>query len=160
MLRISAASGPDISMMSPSTYASLCRTVEALQHGQRATDFDFLDQDRLFRIRHGFVHRLFDALAQAFEAQVKPLSRAFLDVQDVVHRDAVRPGMQPAPGIKLREPRHDTHEDFLRRVLGILLVPEHPKREPVDLRLQFAHDDVQGSTIPVDREPYGFFQWG
>jgi hypothetical protein len=33
---------------------------------------------------------------------VQSLNRALLDVQDVVHREPVRPRLQPAPEAKLR----------------------------------------------------------
>ena len=103
-----------------------------------------------------------EVLGEPLEAEVKTLDRALLDVEDVVHRHPIRPGLQAAPEVELRQPRDDADEDLLRRVLGVLAVPQHPEREAVDVGLKGSHQAVERLAVAVDGlpgdllEPIGF----
>jgi hypothetical protein len=90
---------------------------------------------------------------EPLEAEMKTLDRALLHVEDEVHRHPIRPRLQAAPEVELRQPRDDADEDLLCRVLGVLPVPEHPQREPVDIGLKGAHQALECLAVAVDGLP-------
>ena len=78
---------------------------------------------------------------------MQPFDGTFLDVENVVNGDSVDPRLQLAAKIELREPRDRTNEDFLRRILGVLAIPEHAEREAIDVALELPDKTVKGISI-------------
>jgi hypothetical protein len=66
---------------------------------------------------------------------VHALDRALLHVEDVVDRDSIDPRLELAAKVELRQPRHDAHEDLLRRIFRVPPVPQHAEREAIDVAL-------------------------
>jgi len=100
----------------------------------------------------------FEIVRKAVEAEVQALDWALLDVQGVVHGKPVRPGLQAASEAELRQAGHDADEDLLRRVLGVLPVPQHPQGQAVDVTLEGPHQGVERLTIAVEGLPRDVFE--
>ena len=73
-----------------------------------------------------------------------------------VNRDPVHPRLELAAKVKLRQPSHGANQDLLRRVLGILSIPEHPQGEPVNVALQISHELFDRIPVAVNRLPGKF----
>ena len=53
----------------------------------------------------------------------------------------------------MRQPRDDATLDLLRRVFGILAVPQHAQGQAIKVALEIPHENVEGVTIPIDDPP-------
>ena len=128
--------------------------IEALEHRHGARHLDLFDEHGMLRVvRGGGLQPVCEVLGEPLEAEMQAFDRALLHVEDVVHRHAIRPRLQAAPEVELRQPRDDADQDLLGRVLGILAVPEHPQREAVDVGLKGSHQAFECLPVAVDGLP-------
>lgn len=133
--------------------------VQALEHRRRARHLDLFDEDRVLRVVRGRglqAHR--EVLREPLEAEVQTFDRALLRVEDGVHRHPVRPRLETAAEVELRESGNDADQDLLRRILRVLAVPQHPQGKAVDVALERPHQALQSLTVAVDRPPGDVFE--
>src|SRR5438477_12175783 len=113
------------------------RPVEALQHPQRAADLHFLREQRGLAVGRSVRRQTaLEIAGKRFEAQVLPLDRTLLHVEQVVGRHAVYPRLQPAAKVELRQARDHANQYLLRGIFRILAIPQHPQGKPVDVALE------------------------
>src|SRR6266404_1736194 len=84
------------------------RAVETLEHPKCASDLDFFNQQRPLCFRgRGRAHSSGEVFGKPLEAQVEAFDGAFLHIEDIVHSDPVRPRLELAANVELREVRYD-----------------------------------------------------
>lgn len=150
MSSTSAASGPDISMMSPSTNAMRCGRSRHCKHGQTAPYLHFVDEHRLLGVGGaGRDLACREILGKGVEREVLALDRALLEIQDVVDRQPIDPRLEPAPKSELRQACHDTDQDLLRGIFGVFLVPQLAQRETVDVPCSARTSVSRASRSPL-----------
>ena len=133
--------------------------VQALQHAERAANLHFLRQQRSFGVGGPVRREPFGQIVgEAFKGDVLALDGTLLNVENVVDGDPIDPGLELAAKVELRQPSYRADQDLLRRVLGILAIPEHPQGESIDVALQVSGELFDGIPIAAECPPGQVFK--
>jgi hypothetical protein len=112
------------------------RSVQTLEEAESAADLDLLREDRPL-VLEGAVRRkpVLQIFGEGGEVDLVTLDAAPLHIEQVVRRDAVHPSLELALEIELTKAGHDTYEDLLGGVLGVLRMPQDAERQSVNVVL-------------------------
>ncbi|HUF69606.1 MAG TPA: hypothetical protein VMM79_13265 [Longimicrobiales bacterium] len=127
------------------------RPVETQQHGHRASDAYFFEQQLVLDVGWRRDLRIGQAAAEVgaelVEAQRLPFRSPAPHRQQRVRRHAEHPRPERALSAERLQPRDHADQDLLARVLRILRVPEEPQCQPVDVRLDRANDTLECGPV-------------
>jgi hypothetical protein len=112
-------------------------SVEAEEHSKCAAELDLFGQQvRVGCSWVGLFETFMELAGEQPEVQVLAFDSTLPPIEDVVGRDAVRPGTERSLSSVRADARHDPDECLLRGVLRVVGMPEHAQREPIDVVLQ------------------------
>ena len=126
--------------------------VEAQQHALGAADHHLLGQELVVdaaRVVRG-VEIPGEVVAEVGEGERRVLGAAAPHRQQVVDGDPVHPRRHAGVATERAQPRGHLHEDLLRRVLGVLRMPQHPLSEAADVDGDRAQQLLERPLVAAD----------
>src|SRR5262249_26831296 len=85
--------------------------------------------------------------SESSEVEVFPFDPALAPVENVVRCNTVRPRTNGRLATIRPDTSHDSDQGLLGGVFGVLRVPEHPQRQPVDVVLEPCEHGFEGARV-------------